>query len=80
MLKSRQSKQFWYTTEDTKKLNKEKAKLLERTKQSVVLAFLDLCGLLLPFFSVEYISESFSSFAKGKNDVVLSVLQLINTN
>ena len=33
MLKSRQSKQFWYRTEDTKKLNKGKAKLRERTKQ-----------------------------------------------
>lgn len=31
--KSPQSKQFWYRIEDTKKLNKGKAKLCEQTKQ-----------------------------------------------
>ena len=35
----------------------------------------------LHFFSADSIlGESFSSFAKGKIDVVLSLLQLINTN
>ena len=39
------------------------------------------CQLLPPFFSADSIlGESFSSFAKGNIDVVLSLLQLINTN